>query len=161
EECVSSPDYRRRRQPERQPESEPVAQRAQPSRQHRIAGRRRPVRPTPSPERPGPYSASSAGRPAAPSTTSTTPPGRREAPASTEGKGAGGEAPTLAEAAPASTMDGGGALAGDLGAWIAAAGVEVAEWRALPGDVSPRRYARLFGAGGARGASFILAVYPP
>jgi aminoglycoside/choline kinase family phosphotransferase len=51
-----------------------------------------------------------------------------------------------------------GPLAGDVAAWIAAAGIDSTAVLELPGDVSPRRYARLLGAGGA---SFILATYPP
>jgi aminoglycoside/choline kinase family phosphotransferase len=51
-----------------------------------------------------------------------------------------------------------GPFGGEIGAWIATAGIELRSTHELPGDVSPRRYARLLGAGGA---SFILATYPP
>ena len=52
---------------------------------------------------------------------------------------------------------GNGAPGGDLAAWLAEVGFKPRERRPLPGDVSPRRYARLVLDSGA---TAILATYP-
>lgn len=46
----------------------------------------------------------------------------------------------------------------EVESWLAGSGFQIAAWRPLPGDVSPRRYTRL---AFADGTTAILATYPP